>query len=158
MQEEQVGLLIASARRRIKQTVLARTAVHRLPPQQFWFLVNLRERPGISQVELAERVRSDAPTVSRAVFGLTRRGLVRGAPDPADRRRMQLFLTPAGQRLAKELAAVAAEIRAAITDGMTRSELAALRDGLRHVISNLDQLEAARASRRPQAAGRRAIR
>ncbi len=158
MQEEQVGLLIASARRRIKQTVLARTAAHRLAPQQFWFVVALQEHPGVSQVELAERARSDPPTVSRAVFGLTRRGLVRASPDPADRRRMRLFLTPAGERLAKELSVPAPEIRAAMTDGMTKAELAALRDGLRHVISNLDQLEAAQTSRRRQAAGRRGTR
>jgi len=145
--QESVWLLIASARRRIKQAVLARTAAHRLAVQQFWFLVALRERPGISQVELAERVRSDAPTTSRVVASLTRRRLVRTDPDPHDRRRARLALTPEGRRLAEELSSTAQEIRAAVIHGMTEAELDALRHGLRRVIANLDRLEA-RPSRR----------
>ncbi len=151
--QEPIGLLIASARRRIKQAVLARTATHRLAVQQFWFLIALSERPGISQVELAEGVRSDAPTTSRVVASLARRRLVRADPDPRDRRRSRLSLTPAGVRLAKELSGTAQEIRAAVIHGMTEAELDALRQGLRRVIANLDRLEAKPSRRAASAAG-----
>lgn len=155
MSDEYVGLLIASARRRIKQAVLARAAPHGLASQQFWFLIAMAERPGISQVELAERVRADPPTVSRVVFGLTQRRLVRASPHPDDRRRTRLVLTAAGERLAAELADAAAEVRAAIVDGMTEAELGALRRGLRHVIANLDRLEVHSARQRAVPGGRR---
>jgi len=149
---EFVGLLIASARRRIKQAVLARAARHRLAPQQFWLLVALRENPGLSQVELSERMRADAPTVSRVVSSLNRRGLIQTDLDAKDRRRVRLRLTSMGERLARELCSSAAEIRGALVDGMTAEEQDALRAALRRVIANLERLESQRAASRRERA------
>lgn len=143
---EFVGLLIASARRSIKQVVLSRAARHHLAPQQFWLLVALREHPGLSQAELAERVRADPPTVSRVVSSLTRRRLVRADLDTRDRRRVRLRLTPEGERLARVLSGSAAEIRVALVDGMSAKEQDALRSALRRVIANLERLESHRAA------------
>ena len=112
-----MGLLIAVARRCIKQAVLARASRHRLGNQQFWMLVSLAEYPGQSQVEVGERLRADAPTVSRMVAGLSRRRLVRVALDARDRRRSRLTLTAEGERLALEFREVARELRACMVDG-----------------------------------------
>jgi DNA-binding MarR family transcriptional regulator len=139
---ESVGLLISSARRRIKQAVLARAAPHRLALQQFWLLITLAETPGLSQVELAERVQSDPPTVSRVIAVLSRRRLVRADPDPEDGRRIRLSLTVGGKRLASDLLGIAEEIRSAVIDGLREPELEALRGGLRQVIANLERLAA----------------
>lgn len=138
--EEPIGLLIASARSRLKQAVLTRAGVHGLAVQQFWFLIALRESPGISQVELADRVRSDAPTTSRVISSLMRRRFVRKDPDPADGRLSRLSLTLAGERLAENLSGTAIQIRAAVIDGMSEAEQDVLRGGLRRVIANLDRL------------------
>lgn len=137
---EPIGLLIASARSRLKQAVLTRAAAHGLAVQQFWFLIALLEAPGVSQVELADRVRSDAPTTSRVISSLMRRRLVRRVPDPGDGRLSRLSLTLAGERLARDLAGTASQIRAALIAGMSEIEQEALRDGLRRVIANLDRL------------------
>src|SRR5512146_3026913 len=137
------GLLIAVARRRIKQAVLARAAPHGLSTQQFWVLVHLQERAGLSQRELAARMDVDAPTVSRVLAALIARGLVRAEDDPEDRRRSRLRLTPAGRELGKALAADAAEIRRGVVAGMSAPEVDALRDGLRKVIDNVGRLSAA---------------
>ncbi len=147
--QEYLGLLIAIARRRLKQAVLRRVAHHRLAPQQFWMLIALREHPGVSQSELAERVHVDAPTASRVVTALARRGLVRIELDPRDRRRSRLSLAAGGERLARELTAVAEDVRAAVVEDMSEAEVEALRKGLRKVITNMDRFEArVRASRR----------
>ena len=143
---EFVGLLIASARRRLKQAVLARAALHQLAPQQFWLLVALLENPGLAQVELTERMRADAPTISRVVSNLARRKLVRTDLDAVDRRRVRLRLTPAGERLARELSRSATEIRRALVDGMSAREQDALRAALKRVIANLERLEFQRAA------------
>ena len=139
---EPIGLLIATARSRMKQAVLPRAAAHRLAVQQFWFLIALLERPGIPQVELAEAVRSDAPTTSRVIASLMRRRLVRKDPDPQDGRLSRLSLTLAGRRLARELSGTADAIRAAVGEGMSEAEQESLRGGLRRVIANLDRLAA----------------
>jgi DNA-binding MarR family transcriptional regulator len=140
--QEYLGLLIAAARSRIKQVVLAQVAQFGLAPQQFWMLIALRESPGMSQAELAERVRSDAPTVSRTLAALLERGLVRSDPDPEDRRRSRVFLTAAGEQLASEVAAVAADVRAAVVEGMSAAEETAIRRGLRRILDNLDRYAA----------------
>jgi DNA-binding MarR family transcriptional regulator len=140
--QEYLGLLIAAARSRIKQVVLAQVAQFGLAPQQFWMLIALRENPGMSQAELAERVRSDAPTVSRTLAALLERGLVRSDPDPEDRRRSRVFLTPAGEQLASEVAAVAADVRAAVVEGMSAADEAAVRRGLKRILDNLDRYAA----------------
>ena len=134
------GLLIAAARRRIKQAVLARIADRQLTVQQFWTIVAVDEHPGISQAEIASRVRSDAPTVSRALAALLERGIVRADPDPDDRRRTCVVLTAAGKRLARQLSPVASEIREAVVDGMTPAEIATLTAALQRIVDNLDRL------------------
>ena len=140
--QEYLGLLIAAARSRIKQVVLAQVTHLGLAPQQFWMLVALRENPGMSQAALAERVRADAPTVSRTLGALLERGLVRSDSDPEDRRRSRVFLTAAGERLAGEVAAVADDVRAAVVEGMSGAEETAVRRGLKRILGNLDRYEA----------------
>ena len=141
---EPLGLLIAAARRRIKQAVVAEVAPFALSPQQFWMLIALREAPGPSQAELAERVRSDAPTVSRTLASLLERELVRTEADPRDRRRTRVLLTERGERLAAEVAFVAEEVRSAVVEGMSAGEEAAVRRGLQRIIANLDRRSDAR--------------
>ena len=135
------GILIAAARRRIKQAVIARVGDRGLTPQQFWILIAIHETPAVSQSAIAERTFADAPTVSRAIAPLVERGLARAATDPADRRRTQLTLTPSGAKLARSLAPIAREIRETVVAGMTDAEVEALNAALDRVVSNLDRLE-----------------
>ena len=138
--QESVGLLIAAARRLVKQAVSAEALRRGLSYQQFWFLVGIAETEGLSQRELSERLRTDAPTASRVIAGLVRLGLIRAGEDPRDRRRSALFLTPRGSALARRLVPVAAAVRAAMVEGMPESERDALRRSLRRVIANMERL------------------
>ncbi len=147
---EYVGLLIHVARGRIRQATLSRVRRSKLAVQQFWFLVNLQEGRGSTQAEISERMHVDAPTASRIVAGLVRRRLVRAKADPRDRRRATLVLTEAGEKLARDLVAVAGELRSAVVEGMSQAEEDALRRGLLRVIANMDRFEA-----RPGRAGPR---
>jgi len=52
--------------------------------------------------DLAARMGASAPTASRAVDALDELGLVDRKPDPADRRALQLDLTPEGRRSVEE--------------------------------------------------------
>ncbi len=139
--QEPIGLLIAAARRRIKQAVGGRARSYGVSPQQFWVLVALQERADLSLRDLAERQRMDQPTTSRVVAALTRRKLVRIADDPEDRRRSRLRLTAAGRALASDLHALAAEVREALVWGLSTAEKDTLRTLLRRVIANVDRFE-----------------
>lgn len=140
---DNVGLLIAMARRRMKQVVASRLVRHGLGPQQFWVLLNLHEDEGLSLHELAQRTWTDDPTACRIISKLTERGLVRGQEDPADRRRFRLSLTTKGRKLAGELAELASDVRLNLVRGLSGSERKQLCDLLRKVIVNTDRLEEA---------------
>lgn len=139
--KEPVGLLIAAARRRMKRLVQERVAAHGLTPQQFWVLVNIDEADGPSLSEIAERLRMDAPTTSRAVAQLLRLRLVKAEGDRRDRRRLRLRLTAQGRARIPSLRALAAALRSAATHGLTRSDEDSLRMLLRKLIANLDSLQ-----------------
>ncbi|MFN8092860.1 MAG: efflux RND transporter periplasmic adaptor subunit [Vicinamibacteria bacterium] len=138
--QESIGLLVAAVRRLVKQAVTAAAVEHGLSYQQFWYLVAIAETEGLSQRELAGRLRTDAPTASRVVASLVRRGLARSGEDPQDRRRRVLVLTPRGAALARRLVPVATRMRAAMIEGLPEEERDALRQSLRKVIGNMERL------------------
>lgn len=65
---------------------------------QLFVLQQLAGSPDASIRELAERTRTDPSSVSVVVQRLVQAGLVSRSPDPEDRRRAVLALTPAGAR------------------------------------------------------------
>src|SRR5256712_1198506 len=66
---------------------------------QFRALAFVERHPGASLAGVAEHLGVTAPTASTIVDRLVRRRLVGRVPDPAERRRVALTLTPAGGRL-----------------------------------------------------------
>jgi DNA-binding MarR family transcriptional regulator len=136
--QEYVGVLIAAARRSLRQAVQRSIEPLRLNPPQFWTLLTLDAMSGASLGELARKQRIDAPAASRTVAGLVRRGLVRFELDREDRRRSRLSLTKAGAELVRKLRPIADDLRARVISGMNEKEEDALRTLLRKVIRNLD--------------------
>jgi DNA-binding MarR family transcriptional regulator len=136
-----LGLLIAGARRSIKQAATRRLGRRRLSPQQFWLLIALHEQPCPSLRELAERRLMDSPTASRMVEVLVQRGLVRIEGCPEDRRRRKVALTERGASLARELRPLALELREVIQAGFSAREAETFRRMLLRVIANVEHLE-----------------
>lgn len=138
--EEPVGLLIGAVRRQMKRVVTERVRQFGLTAQQFWALIHIDEANGPSLGEVAERLRLDAPTASRAVTQLLRRKLVRAEGDRGDRRRLRLCLTRAGKARIGAMRNLATELRSSAVHGLSREEEEALRALLRKTISNLEKL------------------
>ena len=70
-----------------------------LTGRQFLVLTFVGGEHQLSQSELSARLNLDPTIVVGLIDGLEDRGRDPGAPDPADRRRSLLELTPAGRRL-----------------------------------------------------------
>src|SRR5207245_9133806 len=87
--------------------------------------------------DVCDALRIDAHTASRIVAALTRRGLVRPAEHPSDRRRNRLRLTAEGRALARTLRPLAGELRGAVERALSRSEAEELRRLLTKVITGL---------------------
>jgi DNA-binding MarR family transcriptional regulator len=136
-----LGLLVASVRRHIKQAVVSRLRPRRLGYQQFWLLVAIHERSGLSLRELAERQHMDSPTASRIAAALARRRLATVDGDPGDRRIRRFRLTRRGEALAREVYPLAAQAREAAEDGFSEAEGRDLRRMLAQMIANMERFE-----------------
>lgn len=147
-QQEPIGLLVVTVRRRIKQVTSVLLREEDLSPQQFWTMVVIARNDGLSLRELAARRRMDEPTACRVVNSLVRRRLVRRSPDAADRRRSRLVLTPSGAEMAARLLPLAARILGVVEGALTPAERHAVVAGLRKVVESLDQFQELLAGRR----------
>jgi DNA-binding MarR family transcriptional regulator len=88
--------LIARALKAETDRRLAPYGVH--TGQQF-ALECLWKEDGLTPHEMAERIRVEAPTVTRALQRMASAGLIRKAIDRNDRRKVRVWLTPRGEAL-----------------------------------------------------------
>src|ERR1700739_1297140 len=63
-------------------------------PGQFAHLLMLFEQDGLTQAALCKRINVEQPTMANTLDRMERDGLVRRQPDPEDRRRATVHLTP----------------------------------------------------------------
>lgn len=77
-----------------------------------WVLVDhLYRNPGISQNVLAEMTTKDAPTVTRIIDLLCKKGLTERRAAEDDRRKFLVVLTPAGEDLYRQMLPTVVDIR-----------------------------------------------
>ena len=140
-QHTQVWMLLAAVRRRQRQAVESRVADLGLSSQQFWVLEAIAQQGKCSFGELLVDLPLDQPTASRLLAELRRRDLVEVSMDSEDRRRRQLGLTPHGARIAQRCAAIAKQIRKALSAGFSGREQDQLATFLERMLCNFDDLD-----------------
>ncbi len=102
---------------------------------QFAALAILAETPGASQRELGDVLEIDRSTIADLVARLERHGLVARDQDEADRRRKVLRLTPAGLHELKRLRPHVDAVEQAMTEALSKDEVAELRRLLRGLLA-----------------------
>ena len=92
--------------------------------QEQWFILfRLHERDGRTPSEMADEVLHDYPNITRLIDGLVKKGYVERRPNPDDRRKQNIFLTPVGKaQLAGALKEVT-EVREDIYRDITAAEI-----------------------------------
>jgi len=80
----------------------------------------------------------EPPTVTKMAQRLELAGIVRRRPDPTDRRRIRVYLTPKGKRLVPRVEAIRAEVGRRAGRGLTKADRATLTDLLSRVTANLE--------------------
>ncbi len=77
-----------------------------------WVVIDhLHRNPGIAQSTLAELTTKDAPTVTRIIDLLAKKGLVERRMADDDRRKFLVFLTLDGEKLYEQMLPAVVEIR-----------------------------------------------
>jgi DNA-binding MarR family transcriptional regulator len=124
-----VQLLRTGASEAARRTGLSRA--------QLFVLSKLADAPAPSVNALARRVHAHQSSVSVVVELLARRALVARAPDPADRRRRTIALTPKGRFLLRRAPdTVQSDLVHAIA-GLPQGTRRALRSGLEGVVASI---------------------
>lgn len=94
--EEQVGFLLRRVQQRHTAIFAARIGKHQLTPTQFASLAKIHDEGTVSQNKLGRLTAMDPATMQGVIARLLDRGFIARAPDPKDRRRTLLRLTPEG--------------------------------------------------------------
>ena len=105
--------------------------------EQWRVLVNLWNREGQSQRELAEAVHKDKTGMTRILNGMEKRDLVVRTPDNADGRNNLIYLTRKGRELQQALVVLTRKTLDEALHGIAEEELERSKNVLRRVIRNL---------------------
>jgi MarR family transcriptional regulator, organic hydroperoxide resistance regulator len=93
----------------------------------------IHANPGVSQVDIGGVLGMDRASTMAVVDRLQDRGLVVRRRCVGDRRRQELYLTEAGERVLIQVKKAVAEHEASFADRFTKAEWASLLEGLRRI-------------------------
>jgi DNA-binding MarR family transcriptional regulator len=109
----------------------------------FWLvLLHTTKVQGLSQRELAEHMRVEAPTLTRHLDRMEAEGLIERHRDADDRRVTRLQLTAAGRRHYRRLLRVVEELDAELAGLFTKEEAAVLDRALTRIINHVEDTDA----------------
>jgi DNA-binding MarR family transcriptional regulator len=134
-----IGYLARYAHRAFVKALAVELEPHGILSAQWSVLRILWDIEGLTQVELAERMRVEKASLTGVLEGMERRGLILRARNSDDRRKINITLTAQGRRLKSQLLPHAAKINRKATRGMTDAEVGQLSNLLAKLIQNLER-------------------
>lgn len=108
--------------------------LHRGQPQ---VLLALWEQEGLTQTELAGRLRIKPATVTKMLQRMEKAGLIQRQPDAQDQRVSRVYLTQAGRAVRRKVEAVWKTMETETFTSFTQAERASLRRFLLQILKNL---------------------
>jgi DNA-binding MarR family transcriptional regulator len=126
--DDQVGYLLRLVSQR-HAAIFQACSQEGLTPMQFAALVRIGEQGKVSQNHLGRLAAMDVATIKGVADRLRQKGLTRREPDPGDKRRTVISLSPEGAALLERMHAVGRDI--------TEQTLAPLDDAERETLLDL---------------------
>jgi DNA-binding MarR family transcriptional regulator len=109
---------------------------------QIWrVLAALREKDGRRMGDLSRTTSIEVSTLTRLVDNMEKGGLVERRRDAGDARAVALHVTAAGKRLTRRILPIAERYETVALDGFTSAEAEVLKQALRRLYDNMDDLE-----------------
>jgi DNA-binding MarR family transcriptional regulator len=130
--------LMTLASRLVVRALSARLGPKGIGYGQYPVLLHLWEEDGLTQKELSNRVRIEAPTMVRTLDRMEREKLVTRKRSDADRRQIHIELTAKGKALESELASLSDEVDKLALAGLKRKDRDQLRELVGRIIKNLE--------------------
>ncbi len=136
---QSLGFLSRYAHRAFVKALARELEPHGILPSQWSVLRILWGTSGLSQVELAERMRVEKASLTGVLEGMERKGLIVRTRNAKDRRKINITLTRAAEKLKVRILPCAARINGRAARGMSAVEVGQLRLSLIKLIQNLEQ-------------------
>jgi DNA-binding MarR family transcriptional regulator len=131
---EYLAYLLAQADRQVNRQLDARLKGSGVPVEQWRILKVLSHKNGSSMGELADAVLMNHPTLTKIIDRMVSHALVYRRPDPADGRRVLIYLSDRGREMVAELDHMAARHQADIVRSYGNDKAAQLKHLLEHFI------------------------
>lgn len=137
--EESLGYIIGRAGRAMANRLNHNfeKAGHNVTCEQWAILMNLWQKNGQSQKELASVACKDKTSITRLLNGLEKKNLVLRISDKKDARQKFIYLTDKGKELQKKLLELVRKTLLEAQVGIKAQDLKVCKDVLRHVAKNL---------------------
>jgi len=148
-----IGMLLRDADTAFNRYLTAQLAAHGVTFGQFQHLRNLWVENGLTQAELSRRIGIEMASSTAILDSLAAAKLITRVRNASDRRKINVFLSPAGAALEKALMACAADANKRASKGLTQAEVAQLFALAGQIIDNFRTLRAASALSAKAAAG-----
>lgn len=144
---DRLAHLVRDASRGLTRALQLRLSEHDISFGHWAFLRILWARDGLSQRELSVQAGVMESTTHTALNRMEALGLITRRHHPGNKRRLHVHLTPAGRSLQARLEPLAEEVNVIAVDGLSDTQIEAVRHLLLTVITNLAADEAAAAER-----------
>ncbi|MES2746812.1 MAG: MarR family transcriptional regulator [Bacteroidota bacterium] len=106
-----------------------------------WLIIkSILENPGISQLELGEKVFKDNASVTRIIDLLVKAKYLKREVNPNDRRKSNLTVTVEGKSIVENVYEIVLQNRRTALNGVSIEELQILHKVLKSIISNCNQI------------------
>ncbi|OZI12230.1 MarR family transcriptional regulator [Bacillaceae bacterium SAS-127] len=135
--DEYISIYIHQTDLLITSEVKSKLAPFNIAPEQNLVMMLLWKKDGLSQQEIAEKLKKDKTNIARMLLNLEQKGLIRRVCCQHDRRSLKVFLTEKGDNLKEIIIPIAKEINKQIYKGISEEELQTVRSVLSKMRENL---------------------
>ncbi|HEX2726356.1 MAG TPA: MarR family transcriptional regulator, partial [Beijerinckiaceae bacterium] len=130
--------LLRRAHRSYSRRLQDELAAHGVSLAQYLHLRELWELNGITQNELSQKVGIEKASSTAVLDALEKNGLIVRVRNAQDRRKVNVHLTPAGQKIRDKLSPAARGVALRAVSDLSEAELDSLFSALNRVIASLD--------------------
>ena len=137
--EKNIGAALFAASNRLEKALNTKLGEHGITFRQSQVIGCLMIQPGLTQIELAQWLQLEAPTIARVLDRMERDGWVVRESHPDDRRKKMMQPTAAAEDAWKLMRRVSQEVFTTATSGLSKSQIDALLTGMRIIRTNLGE-------------------
>jgi DNA-binding MarR family transcriptional regulator len=137
------GFLIERTSKRMKHACqqMLKAANAGITVDQWVILSELEQSEGAEQKEIARKTFKDAPTLTRIIDILCKKGLTERRMATDDRRKFNIHLTPSGKQKIRKVAPMIDAFRKQAYQDFSKEEIDQLRQLMNRIFHNLTTLE-----------------